>query len=222
MDKKIFITTLHFKKMDCQEITQVPAALEIIKAPESREYQQLFHCIYELFQGSFICWILKKYSNISAKEKLWNDAKDAFQMGIVKIIEKLRNNELAIHGSLKTTIYSFGLLQLLASVKKEKSAEKRKTGYQILMDLLVENDSIIKETGELFDERQKALLKALHELPEKQRQILIMAFYGKLKSKEIAGKLGVSAGNIDNEKTKAYKALRETLKSKFLPDGVNR
>jgi DNA-directed RNA polymerase specialized sigma24 family protein len=43
-----------------------------------------------------------------------------------------------------------------------------------------------------------------------------MTFYGKLKSKQIAEELGVSVGNVDNEKTKAYKALRDILKSKFL------
>jgi RNA polymerase sigma factor (sigma-70 family) len=202
--------------MNCQEIIQVPVALEILKGPQSRVYQQLFHCIYELFQGSFIYWILKKYNNISSKEKLWNDAKDAFQMGIVKMIEKSRNNELTINGSLKTTVYSYGLLQLLAKVKKEKSEEKRKAGYLTVIDLFIEDDGIVKETGNLFDEREKALLKALNELPQKRRQILLMAFYGKLRSKEIAGKLGVSAGNVDNEKAKAYKALRELLKSKFL------
>jgi len=201
--------------MNCQEIIQVPVALEILKGPQSRVYQQLFHCIYELFQGSFIYWILKKYNNISSKEKLWNDAKDAFQMGIVKMIEKSRNNELTINGSLKTTVYSYGLLQLLAKVKKEKSEEKRKAGYLTVIDLFIEDDGIVKETGNLFDEREKALLKALNELPQKRRQILLMAFYGKLRSKDIAGKLGVSAGNVDNEKAKAYKALRELLKSKF-------
>jgi RNA polymerase sigma factor (sigma-70 family) len=202
--------------MNCQEITQVPVALEIMKGPQSREYQQLFRCIYELFQGSFINWIFKKYSNISSKEKLLNDAKDAFQMGMMKMVEKSRQNGLIINGSLKTTVYSYGLLQLLAKVKQEKSEEKRRSGYLTLIDLLIEDDSIIKEIGDVFDEREKALLKALNELPEKRRQILIMAFYDKLRSKEIGGKLGVSSGNVDNEKTKAYKALREILKSKSI------
>src|SRR4051812_25942574 len=162
--------------MDCQQITQVPVALQIMKGPQSREYQQLFRCIYELFQGSFINWIFKKYSYTSSKEKLWNDAKDAFQMGIVKIIEKSRNNELAINGSLKTTVYSFGLLQLLAKIKQEKSEEKRRSGYLRWIDLLIENDFVVNESGELFDERQKALIETLNKIPEKQRKILIMKF----------------------------------------------
>jgi len=202
--------------MNCQEITQAPVAIEIMKGPQNREYQQLFHCIYELFQGSFINWIFGKYNAVSSKEKLWNDAKDAFQMGMVKMVEKSRNNELTIPASLKTTVYSYGLLQLLARIKQEKSADKRKTGYVKLIDLLTEDDFIVNESEGLLDERQQALLKALNKLPEKRKQILIMTFYGKLRSKEIAGKLGVSAGNVDNEKTKAYKALREILKTKSI------
>src|SRR3954470_4521181 len=166
--------------MNCQEITQAPVAIEIMKGPQNREYQQLFHCIYELFQGSFINWIFGKYNAVSSKEKLWNDAKDAFQMGIVKMVEKSRNNELTIPGSLKTTVYSYGLLQLLAKVKQEKSEEKRKAGYLALINLLIEDDVFVKEIGDEFDEREQALLKALNELPEKRRQILIMTFYGKL------------------------------------------
>ena len=132
------------------------------------------------------------------------------------MVEKSRQNELVINGSLKTTVYSYGLLQLLAKVKQEKSEDKRRSGYLTLINLFIEDGSIIKEMGDLFDEREKTLLEALNELPEKRRQILIMAFFDKLRSKEIAGKLGVSAGNVDNEKTKAYKALREILKTKFI------
>src|SRR5690348_11749986 len=115
--------------MNCREITEAPVALEIMKGPQSREYQQLFRCIYELFQGSFINWIFGKYNSFSSKEKLWNDAKDAFQMGMIKMVEKSRNNELTINASLKTTVYSYGLLQLLAKVKQEKAEEKRRIGY---------------------------------------------------------------------------------------------
>jgi hypothetical protein len=44
----IFISTLHLKNMNCQEITHEPVVLEIMKEPESRQYEQLFSCIYEL------------------------------------------------------------------------------------------------------------------------------------------------------------------------------
>lgn len=202
--------------MDCQEITQAQVALEILKRPGSREFNELFHCIYKLFKGDFINWILRRYSNISFKEKVWEDAKDAFQMGMEKIFEKSMKNEFTIKASLKTTVYSYGLLQLLAKIKQEQSEEKRKRDYLKWVDLLIENDFIIKEVGDLIDDREKALIEALNKCPEKQRRILTMKFFGKLRSKEIAGELGFSTGNVDNEKTKAYKTLREYLKTKFI------
>src|SRR5215210_6391989 len=108
--------------MDCQEITKTPVAIEIMQTPGDRRLQQLFSCIYSLFQGSFLGWILHKYHNSGPKEKLWEDAKDAFQNGMMTLYRKSQNKEFTINGSLKTTVYSFGLLQLLAFFKKEKFA----------------------------------------------------------------------------------------------------
>jgi hypothetical protein len=112
-----------------------------------------------LLQGSFIKWIHGKYNNVSSKEKLFNDAKDAFQMGMLKIIEKARKNELAINGSLKTTVYSYGLLQLLTIVKQERSEGKRQTVYITLIDLLIEHDYVIKEMGIYLTKGSRLYLK---------------------------------------------------------------
>lgn len=199
--------------MDCQEITQPPVALEIMQTPEDNRLQQLFRCIYSMFHGSFLNWILNKYRNSAFKEKLREDAKDAFQNGILVLFDKSRKRELSIKGSLKTVVYSFGLLQLLAFFKKDKivyGIDDYKKGF----DLFFENHFLQNERQELLNEKEKDLMEALVKLPEKQREILFMKFFGKLKSKQIAEKLGVSVGNVDNEAAKAYKVLRNILKAK--------
>jgi RNA polymerase sigma factor (sigma-70 family) len=198
--------------MDCQEITEAPVALEIMQTAEDQRLQQLFRCIYSLFQRSFLNWILSKYSNSGFKEKLREDAKDAFQNGVLTLYEKARKKELPIKGSLKTVVYSFGLLQLLAFFKKEK-AVYGVADYKNGFDLFFENDFLENERQELLDEKEQDLMEALIKLPAKQRDILVMKFFGRLKSKQIAEKLGVSAGNVDNESAKAYKALRNLLKT---------
>ncbi|MEJ7680981.1 MAG: hypothetical protein WKG06_24645 [Segetibacter sp.] len=105
--------------MECEEITQASVALTIMQTPGDKRLEKLFNCIYSLFHGSFLNWILNKYSGKNIlKDKLLEDAKDAFENGIVALYLKSKKHELNIKGSLKTTVYSFGLLQLLAFLKK--------------------------------------------------------------------------------------------------------
>ena len=199
--------------MDCGEITQPPIALDIMQTPGDQRLQRLFSCIYSLFQASFLNWILHKYPGRAHREKLWEDAKDAFQNGLMAFYNKSQKKQLTIKGSLKTTIYSFGLLQLLANFKKEKSIYGI-TGFSKCLDLFFDNDLLEHERLELLNERESDLLEALRRLPDKQRQILEMKFFEKLKSKQIAERLDVSVGNVDNDSTKAYKKLRNILKLK--------
>ena len=199
--------------MECAEITQPRVALEIMQTPGDRRLQQLFSCIYSMFQGSFLNWVLHKYQGSRHKAKLWEDAKDAFQNGLMAFYHKSQKRELSIKGGLKTTIYSFGLLQLLAYFKKEKAAYR--TGdYAKCFDLFFENDLLEQERHELLNERECDLMEALRTLPEKQRRILVMKFFEKLKSKQIAKKLHITPGNVDNDSTKAYRELRNILQSK--------
>ena len=43
----------------------------------------LIYCIYEKYYQSFLQWILFKFNGIAIKDKLLEDAKDAFQNGII-------------------------------------------------------------------------------------------------------------------------------------------
>lgn len=200
--------------MDCQELTKAPVALEIMQTPDDKRLTRLFHCIYLLFHGSFLTWIQHKYDGSRLKEKLHEDAKDAFQNGLLVLYDKCKKREISIRGSLKTVVYSFGMLQLLAFFKKDKivyGVQDYRNGF----DLLLQHEAADGENRELLNEKEKDLMEAIAKLPKKQGEILMMKFFGKLKSKQIAEKLGVSAGNVDNESAKAYKALRQILQVKF-------
>lgn len=199
--------------MECVELTQATVALEIMQTPEDRRLQRLFSCIYTMYHSSFLNWVLQKYQNNRNRDKLWEDAKDGFQNGLMAFYYKAQKKELVIKGSLKTTIYSFGLLQLLAYFKKEKTMY-RTVEYAKSFDLFFQIDFLEHEKHELLDERESDLMEALRSLPEKQRHILIMRFFEKLKSKQIAEKFHITAGSVDNDSTRAYRELRNILASK--------
>jgi RNA polymerase sigma factor (sigma-70 family) len=199
--------------MDCKEITKAPIALQILQRSGDTRLQRLFHCIYSLFQSCFIKWIIHKYGHNLPKEKLWEDAKDAFQNGLMTLHHKAQQKEFTIKGSLKTTVYSFGILQLLASFKKEKHTRNFPLiDYEIVCAF--EGYYPGEEQNQRLNEKEQELMAALVQLPPKLHTILMMKFFDKLKSKEIAAKMNVTAGNVDNDTAKAYKLLRSVLQSK--------
>lgn len=201
--------------MECEEIIKLPVAIEILQKPEKKHLQaNLFNCIYSLFQSSFLTWVFRKYSYNKNKQRLWEDAKDAFQNGLSTFYIKSQQKGFTLKSSLKTTIYSYGMLQLLAFFKKGKQVYDLED-YSKWFELFFDDEFLEKERQNFVDDREQCLIEALATLPNKQRDILCMKFFKKLKSKEIAEILRVTPGNVDNESAKAYKALREILKLKF-------
>lgn len=197
--------------MDCRQITQTTIALEIVQSPGDSRLQQLFNCIYRLFQESFLSWVNKRFAASTLRQTLREDAKDAFQNGLMAFYNKAKGKNLSIHGSLKTTLFSFGLLQLLACFKKEK---KHRPLYLHGLDLFFEDAFLESEKQQLLSEKESELMKALGELPRRPRDILIMKFFEHLHSKEIACRLHVSAGHVDNEAARAFRLLRHMLSAK--------
>ena len=80
----------------------------------------LIYCIYEKYYQSFLQWILYKFNGLTMRDKLLEDAKDAFQNGILVFYLKSQHPGFTFKSSLKTTIYNYGLLQLKVAIKKEK------------------------------------------------------------------------------------------------------
>ncbi len=205
--------------MDCQQITHTPVALEILQTQGGQRLQALFHCIYTLFQGSFLSWIFHRYSHHRNKDRLLADAKDAFQNGVMAFYLKSQQAGFEIKGSLKTAIYSFGLLQLLACFKRERTVYVV-SDYLDCLDMLFEDELFETERQELLNEQEQEVIEALRLLPENQRAILSMRFFEHLKSRQIAERLEISTGHVNNESARAYKALRHLLKTKMVQNGT--
>ena len=103
---------------------------------------------------------------------------------------------------------------MLAVFKKEKKLY----GFHHCIkwaELFFEDDFFDVDQQDFIDEKEHCLIEAMNLLSKKQHKILRMKFYQKLKSREIAKQLNVTAGNIDNESAKAYKELRQILRKKL-------
>ena len=59
--------------------------------------------------------------------------------------------------------------------------------------------------------RRDVVLKALAELPDRQREVLVLRYYRDLSEAQIAQALGISAGSVKTHASRGAAALRATL-----------
>ena len=97
---------------------------------------------------------------------------------------------------------------------------KRKTREKKAYQRAFKEDNRVFETGEnqlVKKETREEVLKALDQLPENLKTVLILKEYGELNYKEIGRTLGISVGNV---KVRVFRA-RERLAGLLTEDGSN-
>jgi len=60
--------------------------------------------------------------------------------------------------------------------------------------------------------------KTIAKLPESQRKVLLLRYYGGLSCLEVAQKLGIPLGTVTKNLSRAYKNLRELLSKKIVEE----
>jgi RNA polymerase sigma-70 factor (sigma-E family) len=90
-------------------------------------------------------------------------------------------------------------------VNTQRSFWRRRRVQELLVRDVPERDSGIGATSELH----QVLWAALAELPRQQRATLVLRYYEDLSNSEIADVLGVSAGTVKSNASRALAALRQ-------------
>jgi len=67
----------------------------------------------------------------------------------------------------------------------------------------------------LLQERRRRLQEEMAELPQEQRQVLELAFYGGMTQSEIAGRTGIPLGTVKTRTLLAMKKLRKALRQEI-------
>ncbi len=71
-----------------------------------------------------------------------------------------------------------------------------------------------------YDEgRVAAVWELVHTLPRKQRAVIVLRYYEQLSEAEIAAILGVSAGTVKSQASRALAALRQRVPHALIPGG---
>jgi RNA polymerase sigma factor (sigma-70 family) len=67
------------------------------------------------------------------------------------------------------------------------------------------------EQGAMALLERSAVIAALHKLPARQREVLVLRYYADLSEAQIASALGISRGTVKSHAARAMTALREVL-----------
>jgi len=135
-------------------------------------------------------------------------SEDIVQEVILKYLKK--ENSISIKVKLSTYLHRAVTNQAIDYLRKEKRVVK----LPIEDQQLAEEETVKTEEQEYLERRVKL---ALAELPEKCKEVFIMAKIQDMKYKEIAEELGISIKTVENQMGKAFKMLREKLKDTGKP-----
>lgn len=72
-------------------------------------------------------------------------------------------------------------------------------------------DAAGADAGLLETARRSAVLDALAALPTRQREVLVLRYFGEQSEREIAGTLGISTGAVKSHAARGAAALRQSL-----------
>jgi RNA polymerase sigma-70 factor (ECF subfamily) len=96
-----------------------------------------------------------------------------------------------------------------SSLNYLRNNKKYVYGYEVVLSGLAGEEANSEDTKELY----RLLLKAIDKLPERCKKIFIMVALEKKKYIEVADQLGLSVNTVKVQVSKAYRILREEMKS---------
>jgi RNA polymerase sigma-70 factor (ECF subfamily) len=108
------------------------------------------------------------------------------------------------NGNIKSLLYKMAGEDFISHLRHKKV----ESNYINTLDFKIINEA---EDGDFYNEKKKEFEKALAELPEKQRTVLLMNKMGGLTYSEIAESLGLSNKAIEKRMGQALKTLKTNL-----------
>lgn len=126
-------------------------------------------------------------------------AQDVLQEVFVKAICSLPDS----HENIRAWLYKVAKNTFLNERKKrEKTVPLEVSTYE--MDVMVDKNSVLYSL--LEKEKEKVLMEGIMQLPDLQRNVLILQYYSGLSVKEIAGILKLT---LENTRVLSYRARKK-------------
>ncbi len=157
---------------------------------------------------------------LSYGKRISNDpelVEDAIQDVYVELWKR-RENLKSLH-TIKFYLFRvlrnrlYNLRQADLPLVPEDDEDNPEDKFQELYSPAIEASLIEEEVTSLQNARLK---KALEELPGRQREAIMLAFYDEFTTEEIAGIMGINQQSVNNHLNRAYGLLRKLLTDTLL------
>lgn len=155
--------------------------------------------LYERLQEPLYCFLYR----YTREEQLSVDlVHDTFE-----IIQRNRQQFDTTRGTVKAFLFQIAYRRMLTKLKRRKK-------WQSLLPFLVPTPKPTVQTEEILVVQQ-----AIASLPDKQRAVVLLAYYDDLPQQEIAQILAIPVGTVKSRLHSAMKALKLELKEDFEHEG---
>lgn len=181
--------------------------IELMKRIQARDDDALEE-LYDLYK----CLLLGVILSIVKKRE---EAEDILQEIFVKIWEKADSFDQE-RGNVYSWIVRLArnkAIDHIRSKQKKQSASTPKPFFSL------EDDTYDPMETTMFSDRTELVKKALDEIPEKQHEVIKIAYYRGLTQSQIAGHLGIPLGTVKTRTRQGMMELKRILREFISPHG---
>ncbi len=158
------------------------------------DYEQ----IYKEYDKKVLNYIRTRVNNLQDAEDIHTDV-------FMKVYQNLQTYDES-KAAISTWIYTIAHNKIIDFYRVNHES------LPLELDALGESEPAYEE--ELCDDTMEILAQALEELPEKDRDIIVLSYYGDLTLKETAEKMGISYNSCKQHHKVALEHLQRILSKK--------
>jgi RNA polymerase sigma-70 factor (ECF subfamily) len=153
----------------------------------------------------------KIYGFIYSKIADRDISNDIFQDTFIKVIKTLKNNSYNEEGKFLPWVMRISHNLIVDHFRKTKKMPMYRETEEFSIFSIMSDDSLTVESKMIFDQVEIDLKKLIQELPDDQKEVLVMRMYQDMSFKEISEITGVSINTALGRMRYALMNLRKII-----------
>ena len=153
----------------------------------------------------------KIYGFIYSKIADRDISNDIFQDTFIKVIKTLKNNSYNEEGKFLPWVMRISHNLIVDHFRKTKKMPMYRETEEFSIFSVMSDDSLTIESKMIFDQVEIDLKKLIQELPDDQKEVLVMRMYQDMSFKEISEITGVSINTALGRMRYALMNLRKVI-----------
>ena len=165
--------------------------------------------LYDTYRDDFLRWAGNRF-----QVKSRDDLLDAWHDTMIMFYEQVRDRKLThLTCEIKTFLFIIGYRRL---IKVHKKTEKVDLVEEFDVNINIDQSINVIEEEEFLETQQAELRKAVNELPETTRRILVMRFLESKSIPEIMNEMGYASENaVSVTLSRGLKKLRDLINKRM-------